>query len=67
MPGASRLPLASEFRVKKGNIFLGATGSGLLGVIAPTDEEFAIVDPYDDRLPPTGHIVLLIKACSKHK
>ena len=52
--GCSHRPLltslvsnASDFRVKEGNIFLGATGSGLLGLIAPTDKEFTIVDADD--------------------
>ncbi len=31
--------------MKEGNIFLAAAGSGLVGVTAPTNEEFTVVDP----------------------
>jgi hypothetical protein len=42
---------AGDFRVKEGNIFVGAADSGLFGVIAPTDKEFTVVDAEDDRFP----------------
>ena len=48
--------------MKKGNVFLGATGSGLLGLIAPTDKEFTVVDADDDRFPPSRQIILFVKA-----
>lgn len=41
--------------MKKANIFPAAAGSGLTGVIAPTDEEFVVLDADDDRFPPTNH------------
>jgi hypothetical protein len=47
-----------DFRVKKGNVFMAAADSGLFGFILPTDEEFTVIDPYDDRLPPSGQIIL---------
>jgi hypothetical protein len=39
---------AGEFWVKKGNIFPAAADSGLIGFIAPTDQEFTVVDADDD-------------------
>jgi len=53
---------ARESRVKKGNIFVATADSGLIGFIAPTDKEFAVDNADDDRLPPTGQIILLVKA-----
>ena len=53
---------ASEFRVKEGNIFVAAAGYRFLGVIAPTDEEFTVVDTDDGRFPPSSQIILLVKA-----
>jgi hypothetical protein len=58
---------ASEFRVKEGNIFVAAADSGLFGVIAPTDEEYIIVNADDDRFPPTNQIILLVKARCKNQ
>jgi hypothetical protein len=48
--------------VKESNIFVAAADSGLIGFIAPTDEEFTVVNADDDRFPPTGQIILLVKA-----
>ncbi|HEY8007993.1 MAG TPA: hypothetical protein VIE66_14610 [Methylocella sp.] len=47
--------------MKEGNIFPAAAGSGLIGVIAPTDEEFTVIDADYDRFPPSGQIILLVK------
>jgi hypothetical protein len=53
---------ASEFRVEESNILMAAADSGLFGVIAPTDEEFTVVDADDGRFPPSSQIILLVKA-----
>ena len=53
---------ASDFRVKESNILMAAADSGLFGVIAPTDEEFTVVDADDGRFPPSSQIILLVKA-----
>ena len=52
---------AGDFRVKEGNIFVAAADCGFLGVIAPTDEEFTVVDTDDDRFPPSVQIILFVK------
>ena len=53
--------------MKEGSIFAAAADSRLIGFIAPTDEEFIVVDADDDRLPPFDQIVVLIKACCKNQ
>jgi hypothetical protein len=44
---------AGDFRVKDANIFAAAAAadSGLIGVIAPTDKKFTVVDPVSDFAP----------------
>lgn len=56
---------ASDFRVKEGNMFLAAAGSGLVGVTLPTNEEITIVDSDGYGFPPAVQIVDLIKARRK--
>ena len=58
---------AGDFRVKEGNIFMAAADSGLFGVIAPTDEEFTVVDTDDDRFPPSVQIILFVKHRCKNQ
>jgi hypothetical protein len=53
--------------VKKGNIFVAAADSGLIGVIAPTDEEFIVVNADDDRVPPSDQILARVKARRKNQ
>jgi hypothetical protein len=40
---------------EEGQYIPGSAGSGLAGVIAPTDEEFTAIDADEDRFPPTNH------------
>jgi hypothetical protein len=42
---------AGDFRVKDANIFVAAADSGLIGVIAPTDKKFTVVDLVSDFAP----------------
>jgi len=53
--------------VKKGNIFVAAAGYRFLRVIAPTDEEFTVVDTDDDRFPPSVQIILFVKRRRKNQ
>jgi hypothetical protein len=45
------LAMTDDIRVKEGNIFVAAAASGLIGFIAPTDQEFIIVNADADRFP----------------
>jgi hypothetical protein len=59
--------MANEFRVKNGNVFTTAAGSRLIGFIAPTDEEFIVVDADDDRFPPSCQIIVSVNARRKNQ
>jgi hypothetical protein len=44
-----------------------ATADSLFGVVAPTEEEFIIVNAYNDGFPPAVHITSLVKPCRKNR
>ena len=46
---------------------MAAADSGFLRVIAPTDEEFTVVDTDDDRFPPSVQIILFVKRRRKNQ
>jgi hypothetical protein len=55
--------MVRHHRMQESNIFPAAGSSWQMGFVAPTDEKFPVIDADDDRLPPTGQIILLVKAC----